>query len=202
MKLYWITPVTTVAMLAVVTVTADSSQAETGPNKFSCGQSQGVPATVAQTQRGVVPVIRWASNHFDKSGFTPEVRCQMVSERFQTYYTDDRLNFLTTGVMNKMPVICVAQYKGSDCSGLLFTLKPGRDPAQTLRNLLSVRDRASGPINESTSSRIYIDINQYLQTAPVEPIETTSQIPSKQQIPSDHKNMPKKPISSPEEKVW
>ncbi len=52
---------------------------------FTCGKtSDGFPATVAQTSRGNVPVIRWVSNYFRQSGYNPQTLCQMVSRRLQT----------------------------------------------------------------------------------------------------------------------
>jgi len=69
--------------------------------------------------------------------------------------------------MNNQQVICIANSEGGNCSGLLFTLKPGSDPNQVLKSLMAVRVRASGPLNESTS-RLYIDMSQYLEQAAVE----------------------------------
>ncbi|NJM95324.1 MAG: hypothetical protein HC792_02940 [Acaryochloridaceae cyanobacterium CSU_5_19] len=101
------TAVVTSVSLAVSQLSASADQP-----KFSCGQSGGAPATVALTQRGIVPVIRWSSGYFTEAGFSPEVRCQMVSERFETFYKNGTLDFLTTGKMNGQKVVCVAANKG------------------------------------------------------------------------------------------
>jgi Circadian oscillating protein COP23 len=134
---------------------------------FVCGTSKGAPATIAQTNRGDIPVIRWTSDLFRDAGYTPEKRCQEVSARFQQYFRNQKLNYLTTGVMNNQQVICVADRKEGDCTGLLFTLKRGSNPSQVLKSLLAIRVRASGPLNESTS-RIYLDLSEYLKQAAVE----------------------------------
>ncbi len=63
--------------------------------------------------------------------------------------------------MNGMHVICVALNKGDRCSGLVYTLKPGQNPTQTLNRLFGIQRKATGPLNE-TGDRTYIDINEYL----------------------------------------
>ncbi len=134
---------------------------------FACSTSNAVPTTIAQTNQGNVPVIRWTSDRFRDAGYSPERRCEEVSARFQQYFRNGKLNYLTTGIMNNQQVVCVADRIGGDCTGLLFTLKRGSDPSQVLKNLLDVRVRASGPLNESTS-RVYIDMSEYLKQASVE----------------------------------
>lgn len=167
-----------------------SSSVEAQNSTFYCGTWQGVPATLARTARGEsVPVIRWVSDYFSDSGYTPEKRCQMVSERFQTYNQQGILKYLTTGIMNRMPVVCVTQREGGDCAGLLFTLKRGSSPNQTLQDLLAVRYQARGPLNE-TNQRVYINMEDYLNNAfsrdtdsnPSQPVETDPQVESS---PSD-----------------
>ncbi len=69
---------------------------------------------------------------------------------------------MTTGRMNRQNVVCVAERENGPCSGLLFTLKPGSDPNETLEKLLARRSQSGGPLNE-TRDRVYIDMNHYLQ---------------------------------------
>jgi hypothetical protein len=164
---------------AMLSAIEQAQAAEMKEAKFLCGTSQGYPATVALTSRGYVPVIRWSSNYFGGSGFSPQYRCKVVSSRFQQYYKNGTLNYLTTGWSNRQPVICVATAKGGPCAGVLFTLKPGSDSWLTLTRLMQVRVGASGPINESTTSPLpssvvvegrYLDMAEYLNTAPIEVI--------------------------------
>lgn len=133
--------------------------------RFTCLTKQGVPATVALTSRGPVPVIVWKTTL--GGTYTPQVRCDIVSKRFQQYYENGTLNFLTTGRKNRLPVVCVAQYKNGPCAQDLFTLKPGANPGRTLRQLMAVRTGSAGPLNES-AAREYIDIKNLLETAPVD----------------------------------
>ncbi|MFB2972524.1 CHAT domain-containing protein [Aerosakkonema sp. BLCC-F183] len=140
---------------------------------FFCGTRKDTPATVARTSRGDVPIIRWVSTYFSGTGYTPASRCVEVSKRFQTYYDNGTLNYITTGTVNRQPVVCVAQSPGSGCSQVLFTLEERDDPNQVLQELFDIRVRAAnGPITrgESQASQepIYIDMNEYLSKTPVE----------------------------------
>jgi hypothetical protein len=132
-------------------------------DKFYCGNYSGVPATLTTSRSGnVVPIILWKSNVFSADGWSPERRCQDVSQRFNTLHNQGALQYLSTGRMNGMPVICAASSKGSGCSGLLYTLKPGQNASQTLKNLLAVRIKATGPLTETTS-RPYIALNDLVE---------------------------------------
>jgi hypothetical protein len=153
--------------IASATTFIHNAQAEPTATTFACGTSNGVPTTMARTQRGDVPVIRWSSDYFSDSGWTPERRCQEVSTRFQTYQQDGSLKYLTTGVINGMSVVCTSDREGGSCKNLLFTLKAGSNAGQTLRDLLNVRTHATGPLNQS-ESRVYINMSDYLQTAPLD----------------------------------
>ena len=146
------------ALTAMDTTVAQTNQGQT--SKFVCGTVDGSPATVVNTPQGEVPVILWKYDGF--AGYSPEVRCQQISSRFQTYYQNGTLKFLTTGRMNRQNVVCVAQSKGGGCEGLLFTLKPGSDPNETLQALLARQNLSGGPLNE-TGARVYIDMTEYLQ---------------------------------------
>lgn len=186
------------AAIAGTTVIAPFSSANAGPagSRFTCLSRQGVPATVALTKRGPVPVINWRST-LGNGVYTPQVRCDIVSKKFQQFYENGTLNFLTTGRKNRQPVVCVALYKGGACNQDLFTLKPGSNPGRTLRQLMAVRTGSSGPLNES-AAREYIDVNELLNTAPVdssidvpadtavetpEPVETTAITPPVEAAP-------------------
>lgn len=132
---------------------------------FVCGTAQGVPSTNAVKRDGSqVPVIRWTSTTFEASGWSQQRRCKEVSSRFNTYLQQGRLAYITTGRINRLPVICTAKKKGAPCDGLLYTLKPGQNATATLRNLLEIRVKARGPLNE-TSSRLYVSLDEMLKTA-------------------------------------
>jgi hypothetical protein len=172
-----------------------SVNAETpASDRFFCGTSrnsstgESVPATIARTKRGNVPMIIWKSTFFatGRKSFTPQARCQEVSRRFQSFYREGSLAYLTTGTLNAQNVICVAEDFGGPCKGLLLTLEPKDNPKQFLQDLLSVRTRATGPVVRG-SGNDYIDVEEFLNTAPIQtdPLSTAS--PKKLSPLSPHK---------------
>lgn len=128
---------------------------------FFCGKDpHNRPTTYVNTPTGNVPLVRWVSHYFEPSGYTPGVRCQDVSQRFNQFYRQGILNFITTGFINNQPVVCVASRMGGPCTATLFTLKSGQNATRTIQQLFDVRAGASGPLLES-EERIYVDMRPY-----------------------------------------
>lgn len=133
---------------------------------FFCGNSKGSPATMAETTRGNVPIIHWVSDYFG-SGYSPKDRCELVSAKFQQYYGEGKLKYITTGRQNRQNILCVAEYKDGPCVGTLFTLKPDANPKATLRRLFNISaGKGSGPLFEQRGE--YYDVEEFLNIAPVE----------------------------------
>lgn len=157
------------------------SQAQT--STFICGVSQGKPATIAQTPRGNIPVIVWVSEYFSGAGFDPQTRCREVSARFQNFYNQGALNFITAGRVNGQQVVCATGAADSPCnnSNVLFTLKPGAIATNVIQRLREVRAGAAGAMYESTRQRntsnsTSINMTDFLNYAPVD-ADTSSNNP-------------------------
>lgn len=133
-----------------------------GGDTFVCGgDDYGSPTTYVESGGQSLPLIHWVSEYFSGSGYDPLTRCEQVTERFNRFYEDGRLNFITTGFVNRQPVVCVSGYIGGPCTDVLFTLKPGEDAAQAIQQLFDVRVGQSGPLYES-GSRVYFDLKDRL----------------------------------------
>jgi Circadian oscillating protein COP23 len=150
--------------ISIGSLFAESSQALTATTSFICGKADdGMPATVARTKRGDIPIVVWRSEEFSDAGFTPQVRCRQVSARFQSMYRSGQLKYITAGVLNNMPAICATTKVNSNCSSqnLLYTLKPNSDPQQVIKRLTAIRNRATKEsLNESaTPSSKSIDLD-------------------------------------------
>jgi Circadian oscillating protein COP23 len=145
---------TTLAVVSANTLYAPSSQALTATTSFVCGKSNGKPATVARTKKGDVAIVIWSSDTLSASGFTPQVRCQQVSARFQSLYRSGQLKQITAGTINNIPVVCATGKAASTCNpqNLLYTLKPGADPQQVIKRLQAIRNRASSRVIEESAS--------------------------------------------------
>lgn len=157
-------------------VSLASVQAGADARGFVCGVSNRSPATTAvKADGGRVPVIRWTSTTFDSAGWSQQRRCEEVSKRFDNFLKQGRLAYITTGRINGLPVICTAASKSGACDGLLYTLKPGQNATATLRDLLDIRVKARGPLNE-TSERLYVSLSELINAADAnskaEPVNT------------------------------
>ena len=144
-----------------------STHAQEQPKiKFACKQIEDTYNTVAIVNNdddNPKIIIKWVSNTF--KGYSPEERCKSVSEKFQIYNDIGELKFITTGVINRQNVICVAKAKKLDCNrelpnqGLIFTLKPGQSGKETLRQLIDNKNGDNEPLLE-TRGRTYVDLRK------------------------------------------
>jgi hypothetical protein len=146
-----------------------STQAFAQTTRFFCDTSNGTPATVAQTARGKVVMIRWVTTLADGE-YTPLKRCSEVSDRFQRFSQKGQLRFVTSGRV-RLPngsasnIICVAAANNGEClkDGLLFTLKPGSEPRKVLATMfrLNLAGSSGGELRETTS-RVYVNVDDCL----------------------------------------
>jgi hypothetical protein len=151
-----------------------------GNTSFYCGWSGGYPATMADTPRGSVVIIRWSSEYFSDAGYDSQTRCNIVSSKFQSSYNSGALNFITAGVVNGLPVICATGESGGACSRntVLYTLKPGQNAAVVIQRLYDSRSGAGGALYESTkvsnnsANVTSVNIKEFLDNAPVEAVTT------------------------------
>ncbi|MGJ5634447.1 COP23 domain-containing protein [Nostoc sp. CALU 1950] len=160
--------------------------------KFVCAMRNGRPTIMVLTSRGKVPFITWSNNDFSSSNYTPQQRCQHISARFEQYYQNGTLNYLTAGKINSLPVVCVVAHLGDGCKGILFTLKPGSNPELVLRQLLDYSRQTSGlPIHLSgpdstsvtqTTQGTYFDLNVYRKKLNLI-VDDRKWLPSPQQEP-------------------
>ena len=172
------------ALLSVGAIIPSSAQASsTLASTISCMNSDGTPATVVTTKSGKqIPIIFWKSTAFSSSGYSPERRCNEVSARFQTYHSSGTLQFITTGRINGLPVICIAKTDGGACAGLLYTLKPGQNATATLKRLFDVRTKPGAAPLEETTARMYLSVDSIIRnksggaamTSPIPPTPSSS----------------------------
>ena len=131
---------------------------------FWCSTSTGVPVTVYQNRQGAVdPWIEWTSDYFSGSGYNPITRCQLVSQRLETYRRNRTLKYITAGQMNGQNVICTASQVNGICQNLIYTLRPGQDPIDSLYNLLAWRQGQVAMSSVDETGKIpYIDVREKL----------------------------------------
>jgi len=173
-----LTAAVTLGAIAIGTVTAFNQPSYAQSTTiFFCGvSSDGVPTTFANTSRGRIQVVKWTSDFFTDSGYSPERRCQEVSNRFQKL--SGELNFLTAGYLNGQPAICAGN-SSPPCTSekLLFTLKPGSDAAARIQQIFYIGSGASNaPLLESSDPSPTVDLKRFLEQAPV--VQTAGSAPN------------------------
>jgi hypothetical protein len=155
--------VSAIGFASIATINQSSyAQTNTQTTTYFCGASKdGVPTTFTHSSTGrKIAIIRWEKKW--SSEYTPEVRCQEVSSRFQSASEEGVLNYLTAGMIKGRTVLCAARRYGDTCSYLLLTLKPGDDASQVIETLRQIGYKATGPLvqSEDGSPRMYIDMNK------------------------------------------
>ena len=121
------------------------SQAQTTQAKFYCQIVDGKPTTMIRTKQGNLAMISW--NEINKVGNkSTQERCQIISNRFQSYYQKGNFILAAKKNVNGHPVICAVTKVGQSCNknNILITLPQGFDANQALAQIANVR--LGGPI--------------------------------------------------------
>lgn len=188
------------------------AEAQGKKNVYQCVTRNGKPTTIVETKRGKIELIVWESKFFGTSGWSPERRCQAVTQRFQQFSDNGTLRLITSGRMNNQPVICVAENKagqGVTCKGdgLLMTLQPKDNPQQVMKDLFNISARVSGGgITRGQGDSTIINMSNFLEEAPLIENGTGDDFT----IPEEKKNLepspettiplkPTEPVSCPPE---
>lgn len=187
MKLFSLNSVLSFSAVTLATTLISSSPASSQQATFVCGTStEGDPATIAQTSKhGSVTIITWNSGFFEGSGFDNQTRCDIVSKKFQEFHNQGSLQYFTAGSANKLPIICAVPSMNSPCNSdsQLFTLKPGSDAEEKLRQLFDIRRGATNEglyenNNVSANDRLYLSFEEVLNNKAKEENEIVQQSPS------------------------
>ena len=185
MKSRTLVSVLTTAFAAVSAILTLQQPTRAGDTVFFCAMSPttNLPTTYAlkqSTDKFAKPVIRWYSNYFSSSGYTPWTRCQEVAGRFQKLYDRGLLSNVTTGYVNGLPVVCASSGSGCNSDNLLFTLKQGADAAAAVQKLFNIGSAVaagsstrplyenSADNNPNNNNSINIDMNKFLNNVPSE----------------------------------
>jgi hypothetical protein len=124
------------------------------------GNTEKVPTTMAfvpdKKSNPYVPIIAWKSNSFPSSEWTPKKRCEQVSKKFQQFHQQGRLDYLSTGKLNGLGVICAAKPGECNKNNILFSVRPGVNPITVLAELKDIREGR-------TSDLTCLNLGEYLK---------------------------------------
>ena len=116
---------------------------------FICKNKQGIWTTVVNTKQGEKNFILWDSTYFVPSGYTPEVRCNQVTGRLNSFFDGTSEQYIGTGKMNNQPIICITNNDHVSCKKLLYTLKPDQDGEKAVTLLI---EETESNFNETESN--------------------------------------------------
>lgn len=141
---------------------------------FDAASGESIPTTVAwiPERKGHVYFIGWKSEYFNKGGWTPAQRCQKVSQKFQEFYEQGRLNFLSIGKIKGYPVICGVLNQGETCnpSNQLFTLRTGSDAEDVIQKLMDIAEgKSGGIIFQNSGEQLYVSVKDFFNKSPLIP---------------------------------
>jgi hypothetical protein len=168
-----------VALTALTfTLSAPPASSQNIPNQvsFVCrsiasrsGGLRTVPATVAfiPELRQHRRIIAWESDSFPNTQWTPRKRCEEISKKFQEFYNQGQLGYMTHGRIRGSGVICAPKF-GETCNSKnqLFTVKPGSDPEKVLAELIEVARGQSAPVWQTAdNNQRYLNFGLYLENA-------------------------------------
>ncbi|OKH30223.1 hypothetical protein NIES2101_42640 [Calothrix sp. HK-06] len=171
---------TSTAYFAVSLPAVSQNPPASQPNKvtFFCREGldkasgKNIPFTVAWVpeRNKHVRFVGWKSDFFEKNGWTPQKRCQEVTERFNKMYENGRLNYLASGSDKGYPIICGLLNKEDNCNAdnLLFTLKYGSQTKVVLEQLIDIAEgKARNIIYQNSGQQIHVSVRDILNNATV-----------------------------------
>ena len=143
---------------------------------FYCGAipnaetGETVPATLAYVpqRKAHIPIVAWTTQ---LAAWSPEKRCESVSDTFQTFHKDGRLNYLSKGESAGYPIICAKLDTEEECSGgnQLFQVKAGSNPEDVIAALQGTLSGEVGGVvivQSSSSGQTNISMAKLLENAP------------------------------------
>lgn len=169
-KLFTLSSVTLLAF-GLVSCGGDKDDIATVTHRYVCGQdAQGTYVTYAETPGGSrQAIIRWKSEYFSQSGWTPQARCEEVSPKFDQASINNQLNYITNDTRNNLPIVCAAIDETERCGMMLFTLRPEDDPDTVRQMLIDLgQGKAMVPIPQSGSDKVYIPMREVLKNLSAE----------------------------------
>jgi len=130
----------------------------------SCEQQDNVSTVTAtlsnESASQVTSILSFLPKYF-KSDQAKQL-CQNTAAKLNTFYNQNRMNYLASDTVGGKPVICAIERRGLSCdsysSDILFSLNQSVSPTQLLYNMLGDDFKGSQSPSSRTVSRIYTDL--------------------------------------------
>ena len=170
-------PLLTSSSQAEISVVKTDSELSEDRVTFYCGTisesdtGNEIPTTLAYVpqRKTNIPIVAWTNNSI--AAWNPQRRCDAVSFRFQTFYEDGRLHYLSDGEVAGEQVICALLEKQEQCRGenQLFQIREGTDSKEVIVGIKEILRGKRSPtevIYQSSGDRNYVSISGLLENAP------------------------------------
>lgn len=140
--------------------------------RFYCGQSYHpeakkiVPTTFVATSARAEPIalLRWKSAF---GAYSPQTRCNMVSQKFQSAWKNGNLRYIAAGTdqASGQGIICGLANNTQTCdkSKLLFTLRSRRDAGDVISSINDIRAGRSGGVTDQSSGGEVVNLEELLR---------------------------------------
>ena len=170
-------PLLTSSSQAEISVVKTDSELPEDRVTFYCGTiyesdtGNEIPTTLAYVpqRKTNIPIVAWTNDNI--AAWNPQRRCDAVSFKFQTFYEDGRLNYLSDGEVAGEQVICALLEKQEQCRGenQLFQVREGTDSKEVIvgiKEILRGKRSETEVIYQSSGDRNYVSISGLLENAP------------------------------------
>ena len=179
--------ISSISLVAESTQSQPTSQENLDRVTFFCGEATEAAtgdkllstlAWIPQRDKNV-PIIYWKSFPFRGAAWTNQKRCENVSPKFQTFYDNNLLGYLTHGINQKgYPVICAVVTDTEQCNSdnQLFQLKPDQQGGEVLMSLMDIlENRTAKPLYQNSGEQVYVPMNNFLEKAPAADLDDITQ---------------------------
>lgn len=126
---------------------------------IACTPVAGVPTTAGRGFGKTIPLMTWYPSSFDRAGWTPQKRCDTVSQKLDAIRQRGQLNYLTTGTVKRQSVICAVDQPRAACSSgnMIMTLEKGQNPSGTLLALVQLQPSDKG-VSQVGQDKVLINV--------------------------------------------
>ena len=147
------------------------SSAHASSATYFCQSRKGVPTIYVRTADGKKKVIMRLKSEEFGSNWNPLRRCNELSSRFQRNHDGGTFRNFSSGRIGKYRVICATSSISEECNdrNILFTLRRGSNPSQTMQRLMDRNGFAAGNTpTEGDNDSVNINLDDYIENASVE----------------------------------
>ncbi len=111
------------------TAGSNGTSSQVGNARFTCEYQGGQYMVIYHPESQPGKSYPWATPSTMGGGWTPQLRCNEISRRLESYRPDG-LQEMRTGMENGYNIVCVTTEKVPGCR-IVLTVPPGQDPTST-----------------------------------------------------------------------